>query len=303
VVTKDPGIYVEILICGSAEEIWRRTQIPGLHELWDLRFTAIDYLPRPSEEEPQRFRYSTRIGFGLRINGEGESMGAREDATGLRTSALKFWSADPKSLIEEGSGYWQYVSTATGVRFLTWYDYRTRFGAAGRLIDRLLFRRLIGWATAWSFDRLRLWIDRGVLPEISIRLALIHCLARLGIAFIWLWQGLVPKLIFQNVDEQAMIAAAGLSSRLLPVIGALELVFAVVTLLSWQWRSFFLLNILAMVAALIAVGLQSPSYLVAAFNPVTLNVGMALLSMVGYLSATELPSASRCLRRPPKRTV
>ena len=300
---KDSGIYVEVLICGGADEIWRRTQIPDLHELWDLRFSAIDYLPRPSEQEPQRFRYSTRIGFGLRIDGEGESMGTREDATGLRTSALTFWSSDAKSLIEEGSGYWQYVPTATGVRFLTWYDYRTRFGAAGRLIDRLLFRRLIGWATAWSFDRLRLWIDRGVPPEISMRMTLIHCIARLGIAFIWLWQGLVPKLMFPSIDEKAMTAATGLPVGLVPAIGVIELVFAAVTLLLWRWRSLFLWNILLMIGALMAVALQSPSYLVAAFNPVTLNVGMILLSMAGYISAAELPSASRCLRNAPKPTA
>jgi len=41
VVADDPGIYVEILICADADEIWRRTQIPDLHERWDLRFTAI----------------------------------------------------------------------------------------------------------------------------------------------------------------------------------------------------------------------------------------------------------------------
>lgn len=121
VVADDPGIYVEILICGSADEIWRCTQAPDLHELWDLRFTAIDYVPKRAEDEPQRFRYSTRIGFGLKINGEGESTGTREEATGLRTPALTFWSSDPKSLIEEGSGYWRYVPTAGGVRFLTWY--------------------------------------------------------------------------------------------------------------------------------------------------------------------------------------
>jgi len=63
------------------------------------------------------------------------------------------------------------------------------------------------------------------------------------------------------------------------------------------------LNILLMVGALIAVGLQSPSYLVAAFNPVTLNAGMILLSTIGYFSAAELPSASRCLRHAPKRTA
>ncbi len=143
----ESGIYVEIQIHADVDEIWRRTQVPELHQQRDLRFTAIEYLPRPSEDEPQRFLYSTRIGFGLKIDGSGESTGTREDATGVRTSALSFWSSDPKSLIEEGSGYWQYHPTAAGVRFLTWYDYRTRFGVLGRLVDRLLFRPLLRWAS------------------------------------------------------------------------------------------------------------------------------------------------------------
>ena len=299
----DPGIYVEIVIRASADEIWRYTQVPQLHEQWDLRFTAIDYVLKQSEDEPQRFRYSTRIGFGLNIEGEGESTGTREVATGLRTSALKFWSSDRKSLIEQGSGYWKYIPIADGVRFLTWYDYRTRFGAVGRLIDRLLFRPLIGWATAWSFDRLRLWIDHGVPPRISMRMMVIHTLARLGIAFTWLWQGLMPKLLFSSADERAMMAATGLPLALVPVAGALELLFAALTVSFWRWRPLFLLNLLVMTGALIAVALKAPSYLVAAFNPVTLNVGMILLSITGYLSSIEMPSASRCLRCPAKGTV
>jgi hypothetical protein len=215
---------------------------------------------------------------------------------------LKFWSADQKSLIEEGSGYWQYFPMAEGVRFLTWYDYRTRFGATGWLIDRLLFRPLIGWATAWSFDRLRLWIDRGVPPQVSMRMTLIHALARLGVAFTWLYQGLVPKLLFANTDELAMLAAAGLPLGFLPVFGVLEIVFAVVTLGLWRWRPIFLLNILAMFGALIGVGLQSPSYFVSAFNPVTLNIGVVVLSVIGYFAGAEIPSASRCLRHAPKGT-
>ncbi len=58
--------------------------------------------------EPQRFRYATRIGFGLCVEGAGESVGNRT-AEGQRTSVLKFWSDDPKSLIKEGSGYWKYI--------------------------------------------------------------------------------------------------------------------------------------------------------------------------------------------------
>jgi hypothetical protein len=45
------------------------------------------------------------------------------------------------------------IPTAEGIRFLTRYDYRTRFGPFGMLFDRLIFRPLIGWATAWSFDK------------------------------------------------------------------------------------------------------------------------------------------------------
>ena len=69
------GIYVEVRVRGSMEALWQRTQDPALHERWDLRFTEISYLPRASEADPQRFRYATRIGLGLRIVGEGETPG------------------------------------------------------------------------------------------------------------------------------------------------------------------------------------------------------------------------------------
>src|SRR5260370_41172991 len=157
------GIYVEIFIRAPMENLWHKTQEPKLHERWDLRFSQIDYLPRRADE-PQRFLYSTRIGAGLRIDGAGESTGEHDGASGQRTSALKFWSKAPKSLIELGSGYWKYVPDAGGIRFFTSYDYQPRFGAIGRIIDKLMFRPLLGWATAWSFDCLLLWIAQDVFP-------------------------------------------------------------------------------------------------------------------------------------------
>src|SRR5205085_9199457 len=101
-------IYVELLIHAPMDDLWPFTQDPALHERWDLRFTSITYLPRPDPSEPQRFRYETQIGFGVQISGEGESTGEVEAESGARTSALKFWSDDPKSLIRSGSGYWKY---------------------------------------------------------------------------------------------------------------------------------------------------------------------------------------------------
>src|SRR5258707_1269857 len=102
------SIYVEIPIRASMDELWEKTQNPQLHQRWDLRFTQIEYFPR-RDGEPQRFLYRTRIGFGLKIDGQGESIAERDGDGGARTSSLKFWSEDSKSLIKTGSGYWKYV--------------------------------------------------------------------------------------------------------------------------------------------------------------------------------------------------
>src|SRR5215475_11102087 len=140
-------IYVEILVRVPIDTLWSHTQIPTLHERWDLRFSRIEYLPLTGDGAPQRFRYATRIGFGLEVSGDGETTGRRDLPDSSSTSALTFVSDAPLSIIREGSGYWKYIPTRDGVRFLTWYDYRTRFGPAGVIFDRLVFRPLIGWAT------------------------------------------------------------------------------------------------------------------------------------------------------------
>jgi hypothetical protein len=72
------------------ETVWRLTHKPALDQRWDLRFTEIEYLPRPDKTEPQRFLYTTRIGFGLAIRGTGESVGTRSATDGDTSSALKF---------------------------------------------------------------------------------------------------------------------------------------------------------------------------------------------------------------------
>jgi hypothetical protein len=109
----------------------------------------------------------------------------------------------------------------------------------------------------------------------------------------------VPKLLIIQPDERAMMAASHLPTGFVPVMGLIEVAIAASAILSWRSRSFFLFNILAMVAAFANVAAMSPSYLAAAFNPVTLNLAMIALSLVGYIAAAEIPSASRCLRKSP----
>ena len=93
------SIYVEILMNADMEKIWQYTQTPDVHARWDLRFSTIEYLPRSDVTQAQQFLYTTRIGFGMTIRGMGETVGSREDSSDCRTSALKFWSEDRRSLI------------------------------------------------------------------------------------------------------------------------------------------------------------------------------------------------------------
>lgn len=160
---RDGALYVEILIDAPLDRVWELTQTPQEHVRWDARFTAI----RPTrirDDGAQEFVYELDLGVHT-IRGTGVSLGERRSAGGERTSALLFDTSDRLSPLGKGRGYWRYVPTPDGVRFLTGYDYAPGWGPIGRVLDRWITRRVVWWLTAWSFDRLRLWAESGIEPE------------------------------------------------------------------------------------------------------------------------------------------
>lgn len=178
------GLHIETVIRAPIDRVWRHTRDPARHSRWDLRFTRIEpYGPDVN------FRYATRLLPGLTIAGTGQTAGERHRPDGSATSALRFACDHPLSLIRAGSGFWRYQPTPDGVRFWTGYDYTPGWGRFGRYADRV-FRPLLGWATAWSFDRLRLWLERGVPPERSRNQAVAEVSVRLMLAAAGLAAGL-----------------------------------------------------------------------------------------------------------------
>ena len=154
------ALYVEIEIRSSIETVWQLTQDPAQHPRWDLRFSSIT----PTAELDgggYRFRYERRLPLHT-IVGTGTSLGEKSRPDGTRTSALRFTTPDRLSPLGDGRGYWRYVPTESGMTFITGYDYAPGWG---RLLDAVILRRVIGWMTAWSFDRLRIWAETGVEPE------------------------------------------------------------------------------------------------------------------------------------------
>jgi hypothetical protein len=297
-----PSIYVETFVRADLDRVWQATQDPTQHRQWDLRFTEIEYLPKSTPDAAQQFLYATRIGFGVRIEGRGESVGTL-DKNGERTSALKFWSDDPKSLIREGSGYWKYVPAENGVRFFTRYDYSARFGQIGALFDRACFRPMLGRATAWSFDCMRIWLERGTPPASSIAASLACAASRIGLAAIWLWHGLVPKLMFPETGEIELLRGAhvfaGNEGLVVRIIGVLEILFALVLLVFHRSKAILWLMMVALIGLLVAAAASQPSILAGPFSPVSLTIAMVTLAAMELcLRREELPSASRCLRVP-----
>ena len=293
-------IYVERLIAAPLATLWNATQQPDVHQRWDLRFTEIRYLPRAAETEPQRFLYATRIGFGLRIAGEGESVG-QADHDGDRTSALRFWSDDRKSLIRKGSGYWRYAPTSAGIRFITQYDYETRFGVAGRALD-LVFRPLLGWATAWSFDRLRLWLERGADPAAALDRSVVHWIGRATLGFIWLYHGIVPKL-FAPAGEIDLATRTGVPASIAPAlvlaVAAFEIALGLGILLVSDSRPLLLLSSALAIGLAVVTSARAAELVVAPFQPITLGVAMVGLAAIALRADRDLPRAHDCLRKPP----
>lgn len=111
-----------------------------------------------------------------------------------------------------------------------------------------------------------------------------YAVCRGTIAFVWFYQGLIPKLLYPHEDELAMSMAAGFSRpeavQLAAIGGALEIAMSVVILIFWRQRWPMLLTLVAMIGLLTFVILVQPMLLGAAFNPVTTNVAVAALSIV-----------------------
>jgi hypothetical protein len=114
-----------------------------------------------------------------------------------------------------------------------------------------------------------------------------------------MWHGLIPKILFRDAIELKMLTDVGIATHWLPLAGSAEVVFGLIGLLAWRWRNYFTLTGVAMIAALITVGLRSPGQLTAAFNPVTLNLGVAALCACGWLAYSSSAFAGRCLRKSP----
>ncbi|MOA13440.1 hypothetical protein D3C78_1334920 [compost metagenome] len=101
---------------------------------------------------------------------------------------------------------------------------------------------------------------------------------------LFLYPGLVPKLLWLSADEKLMIAAHGLAQVELvaTLAGLAEIALALTLLWVRQSRWPLLLAAVLLVVLLLDVALFTPALLVQAFNPLSTNLVALCLCLVGW---------------------
>lgn len=297
---KKKPIYVEIEIDSHIDEVWKASQDPDLHSQWDLRFSTITYLPK-KDDEPQMFTYKRSVTPLLTVEGWGKSTGTFNKGDGTRSSSLHFGTDQWFSPIKEGKGYWKYEPQQKGTKFLTQYDYDVNFGQFGKVFDAFVFRPIIGWGTALSFDVLKRWLEKGESPRSQyFRFFTTYGLTLL-FAFIWIYHGLIPKIIGMHPEEKRMLASAlpfddSTITAIMIGIGIAEMLFGVVWLLNKRKKRLFVLQLAVFPLLTIAALIAAPEAAIHPFNPVTFNMSLFALSLFGYFSSDDIPTAKSCKR-------
>lgn len=116
---------------------------------------------------------------------------------------------------------------------------------------------------------------------------MIYTLSRSVLAFVWLWHGLVPKLLVRHPDEY--VPLEGMASRataetIVTLAGWGEIAFGLLILILWRARWPLQLSIVVMAGLLIGLFFTAPELALGAFNPVTLNVLVITVAAAALLS-------------------
>ena len=107
--------------------------------------------------------------------------------------------------------------------------------------------------------------------------------SRIALAFSWIYQGIVPKIVCQSPGEISLLAPVApvfrIACTLVTYMGYGEILFgAALLLVPGKWP--FWLNISALLLLLGYVALVDPTMFTLPFNPLTLNVALIGLSVI-----------------------
>ena len=106
------------------------------------------------------------------------------------------------------------------------------------------------------------------------------------LAVLWVYQGLIPKVLYKAQDEQYIWQQQGfdelISLILMQFSGYIEIIFGMLFLVFKQSKILHFLNILGMLGLSLLIAIIDMRYFQNAFNPFVMNMAMASLSIIAF---------------------
>ena len=116
-------------------------------------------------------------------------------------------------------------------------------------------------------------------------------MSRVTVAFVWIYHGLVPKLLGPHSDELYLASIHGIPDEFLSLLlklgGVAEIAFGIAVVVFWRSRWPFIVSVVILTLLLVDVAIVAPEYLLAAFNPVSLNLSVISLCVIGFLTKEQ----------------
>lgn len=148
---------------------------------------------------------------------------------------------------------------------------------------------------------LKRWLEQGESPKTQYRRFFACILIYAAMAFIWAYQGIVPKLLIMHPEEVAMVQYLTLGKSeitlwVVRAVGVLEVLFAMVWLLPFHKKRLLQLQVIGF-PILTIIAYTVGATITAPFNMFTFNAALFILSIIGVLLVYEVPSTKSCKRK------
>ena len=110
-----------------------------------------------------------------------------------------------------------------------------------------------------------------------------YALTRFAIALIWIYHGLVPKILFKHASEVELVAKGPIivdAETTIVIAGVVEVLIGLLVLVFWKQPWPIVISLAGFSGLLLGAITLSPELAIQAFNPVTLTVSAIAFCLI-----------------------
>lgn len=144
--------------------------------------------------------------------------------------------------------------------------------------------------------------DEGRAPDLVLLLWIIYMVCKTALGIVWIWEGLVPKILFPSVEEIEMVARTRLAwwdpASFIPFLGVWEVALGLLLLMGIRPRIMASLSLGLLLFFTLVLPFYEPSLLYHPYGAITKNLGLLSCSFVVILLAPHVSKSANILTKP-----